>query len=149
VFLVVNNGYGMGAAVERASAEPVGGLHDGVEVVAVDAFTMHSKCRRCRWPVAGLCAASAVTPIFAHPVSWHERGERCWWIRLHCGECGFVREVEVSNEEAKRYYRELNRGLERIVATVARLEREQMIADTNALTAALRRDLIDPGDFCR
>jgi TPP-dependent pyruvate/acetoin dehydrogenase alpha subunit len=36
VFLVVNNGYGLGAAVERASAEPVGGLHDGVEVVAVD-----------------------------------------------------------------------------------------------------------------
>jgi hypothetical protein len=83
-------------------------------------------------PVAcrGLERCERCDSDFANPVSWHERGERCWWIRLHCGECGFVREVEVSNEEAKRYYRELNRGLERIVTTVARLEREQMIADT-------------------
>jgi hypothetical protein len=86
---------------------------------------------------------------FVNPVSWHERGESYWWIRLRCGECGFVREVEVSNEEAKRFDRELDRGLGRIAATVARLEREQMIADTDALTAALRRDLIDPDDFCR
>ena len=72
-----------------------------------------------------------------------------WWIRLRCGECAFVRDVEVSNEEAKRYERELDRGVNDIATTVARLERMRMIADTNALTNALRRDLIGPGDFCR
>jgi hypothetical protein len=33
--------------------------------------------------------------------------------------------------------------------TVAHLERERMLSDAEALTAALQRDLIDPGDFCR
>jgi hypothetical protein len=60
-----------------------------------------------------------------------------------------VREVEVSDEEARRFDRELDQGLGRIAATVARLEREHMMADTEVLTAALQRDLIDPGDFCR
>lgn len=60
-----------------------------------------------------------------------------------------MREVEVSNHEARRFDRELDQGLERIAATVARLERDQMIAATEALTAALRRDLIDAGDFHR
>jgi hypothetical protein len=86
---------------------------------------------------------------FVNPVSWDERGETGWWIRLRCGECGAVREVDVSDEEARRFDRELDQGLERIAATVARLEREHMIADIEVLTAALQRDLIDPGDFCR
>jgi hypothetical protein len=36
-----------------------------------------------------------------------------------------------------------------IAANVARLDREHMIADSDTLTAALERDLIDPNDFCR
>jgi hypothetical protein len=83
------------------------------------------------------------------PVAWQESGELGWWIRVRCGECTFVRDVEVSNEEAKRFERELDRGVQDIAATVARLERERMIADADALTTALQRDLIDPGDFCR
>ena len=83
------------------------------------------------------------------PVAWQEIGESGWWIRVRCGECAFVREVEVSNEEATRFDRELDRGVQDIATTVARLERERMIADAGALTTALQRDLIDPGDFCR
>jgi hypothetical protein len=86
---------------------------------------------------------------YVNPVTWEERGETRWWIRLRCGECGYVREVEVSNEEARRFDRELDRGVGDIAATVARLERDGMIADAEVLTAALQRDLIDPGDFCR
>jgi hypothetical protein len=66
-----------------------------------------------------------------------------------CGECGFVGDVEVTNEEAKRFERQLDRGVQQIAMTVAHLERERMISDAEALTAALQRDLIDPGDFCR
>lgn len=83
------------------------------------------------------------------PVAWQESGELGWWIRVRCGECAFVRDVEVSNEEAKRFERELDRGINDIATTVARLERERMIAEADALTTALHRDLIDPGDFCR
>jgi hypothetical protein len=86
---------------------------------------------------------------FVNPVSWHERGETHWWMRLRCGECGTVCEVEVSNAEAKRFDAELDWGQDKIAAAVARLDRERMIADVETLTTALERDLIDPGDFCR
>jgi hypothetical protein len=86
---------------------------------------------------------------FVNPVSWHELSETHWWMRLRCGECGFVREVEVTNEEAQRFEHELDRGVKQIAAAFVRLDRERMIADSNAMTAALERDLIDPGDFCR
>ena len=55
-----------------------------------------------------------------------------------------VREVEVSNAEAMRFERELDPGVQQIATTLARLEREHMIAEVDALTAALQRDLIDP-----
>jgi hypothetical protein len=86
---------------------------------------------------------------FVNPVSWHELSETHWWIRLRCGECGFVREVEVTNEEAQRFEYELDRGVKQIAAAFVRLDRKRMIADSDAITAALERDLIDPGDFCR
>ena len=86
---------------------------------------------------------------FVNPASWHELSETHWWIRLRCGECGFVRDVEVTNEEAQRFERELDRGVEQIAAAFVRLDRERMIADSDAITAALERDLIDPGDFSR
>ena len=83
-----------------------------------------------------------------NPVSWHELGETDWWVRLRCGEC-FVREVEVTNQEVQRFERELDRGVEEIAAEFARLDRKRMIADSDTIAAALQRDLIDPGDFCR
>ena len=86
---------------------------------------------------------------FVNPVSWQVQGETHSWIRLRCGECGLVREVEVTNEDAKRLEGELDRGVREIAANVARLDREHMLADSDTLTAALDRDLIDPTDFCR
>jgi hypothetical protein len=73
---------------------------------------------------------------FVNPVFWHERDETHWWIRLRCGECGAVREVVVSNEDAKRFDDDLDRGVAKIGATVARLDRA-------------RRELNDRSDFCR
>ena len=86
---------------------------------------------------------------FVNPVSWHELGETRWWIRLRCGECGFVREVEVADDDAQRFEHELDRGVRQIAAALLRLDRERMIAESDAMTVALERDLIDPGDFCR
>jgi len=87
--------------------------------------------------------------VYVIPVAWRESGDSGWWIRVRCGECAWVRDVEVSNEEAKRFERHLDRGVQDIAIVVARRERERMIVDVNALTCALRRDLIDPGDFGR
>lgn len=94
------------------------------------------RCRRCR-------AALVV------PVEWHERGEMHWWIRLRCGECEYVRDVEATNAQVARFERDLDAGLAVIAAAVERVERPRMLAEVAALTAALERDLIDASDFRR
>ena len=86
---------------------------------------------------------------YVNPVSWHELSETHWWMRLRCGECGHVRELDVTDEEARRFERDLDLGVKQIAAALFRLDRERMIADSDAITAALERDLIDPGDFSR
>lgn len=79
----------------------------------------------------------------------HELGETDWWIRIRCAECGCVREVEVTNEHAQRFDRDLARRVKQIAVVLGRLDRERMISDSEAMTVAFERDLIDPGDFCR
>jgi hypothetical protein len=60
---------------------------------------------------------------FVNPVDWQACDAAYWWIRLRCGECGLVREAFVTNEDAARFERELDRGVAEIAAAVARLER--------------------------
>ena len=81
------------------------------------------------------------------PVEWHERGELRWWIRLRCGECGLLREVEATNAQVARFERELDAGVAVIAAAIERAERPRMLAGVAALSAALERDLIDASDF--
>jgi hypothetical protein len=102
---------------------------------------------RCGSGIDSWCA-SVATPT-CHPVSSHELGETHWWIRIRCAECGCVREVEVTNEHAQRFDRDLARRVKQIAVVLGRLDRERMISDSEAMTVALERDLIDPGDFCR
>src|SRR5688572_20496509 len=98
-----------------------------------------SRNRQTRLVVCESCRAD-----FVNPVSWHELSETHWWIRLRCGECGFVRDVEVDNEAAQRFEHELDRGVRQMAAAFVRLDRERMIADSDTLADALERDLIDP-----
>jgi len=69
------------------------------------------------------------------PVDWHEHDESLWWIRLRCGQCGLVREVEVTDVEAARFDQQLDRGVADIAAALARNKRD----GGEALMAALRR----------
>ena len=112
----------LGVALRRILG-PTHGVHDGLVV-----------CQTCG-------------SDFVNPVSWHEQGQADWWIRLRCGGCGLVREVEVSNDEAERYDTELNRGIAKIASALARLDRARMVADADTLKTALERDLIGPADF--
>jgi hypothetical protein len=95
----------------------------------------------------GLAVCQTCGSDFVNPVSWHEQGQADWWIRLRCGGCGFVREVEASNDEAERYDAELDRGMAKIASALARLDRARMVADADTLKTALERDLIGPADF--
>jgi hypothetical protein len=86
---------------------------------------------------------------FACPVAWCEIDETHWWIRLRCGECGYEREVEVTDEEAAALDRALSLHTEQIERAVARLDRERMQLEVELLIAAFEHDLVDPSSFER
>ena len=82
---------------------------------------------------------------FVIPVARHEDGEttvQLGWgvsmthrgIRLRSGQCGDVREVELSDTEAKRFQQDLELGVADIAAALAQIERD----GAEALMAALR-----------
>jgi hypothetical protein len=111
-------------------------------------FLRHLNAPRCQLPAprARLVDCGRCGSDFVNPVAWHEVGETTarlgwgatltdWWIRLRCGQCDTVREVEVSDEDAKRFERDLDLGVADIAAAVARIERD----GAEALMAALRR----------
>jgi hypothetical protein len=102
---------------------------------------------RCRLDAAPdrLVDCSRCGSDFVNPVAWHEAGATTvqlgwgasmtrWWIRLRCGQCGDVREVEVSDAEAQRFEQDLERGVAEVAAAVARIKRD----GAEALMAALR-----------
>jgi hypothetical protein len=84
---------------------------------------------------------------FVNPVAWEPVGPEHWWLLLRCGECEARREVTVTNAVARRYDAELNRRADVLAALLARLDRERMMGEAEALTIALRRSLIDAADF--
>ena len=83
------------------------------------------------------------------PAAWEARDGAAWWIRLRCGECGFVREAVVSDAAAQCYDRRLDQGMHEIARTLHRHELEQMARDAEKFATALELDLLDAGDFAR
>jgi len=90
------------------------------------------------------CGGDFVTPVRHEPV-----GRDRWWLYLRCGQCGISREVTVSNAAAERYDDELIAATRAIRRAADELERRRFAAEAEAFVAALRRDLIDAGDFAR
>jgi hypothetical protein len=70
-----------------------------------------------------------------------------WDLRLRCGQCGTYRDVVVSDDVAKRYAVDLQRGMEEIAAALERHDHERMTAEAQVFIAALQHDIIDAGDF--
>jgi hypothetical protein len=86
---------------------------------------------------------------FVVPVDFHVVDEERWWIRLRCGECERARDVTLSNEEAQRYERELDRSVAKLRKLVRAVDREAMEQELTTLVSALARDLIGASDFTR
>jgi hypothetical protein len=84
---------------------------------------------------------------FVHPVHWRAADDEHVWVRLRCGECGVWREDQFSDETLDRYDRRLDDDAEQIARAADRLHREWRATEADAFAAALRRDLIDAGDF--
>jgi hypothetical protein len=87
-----------------------------------------SRRRRQPSPGSGLHQCALCQSDFVVPVEAEALDEGRWDMRLRCGQCGTYRDVVVSDEVAKRYDLDLNRGMAEIAA-------------------ALEHDLIDDGDF--
>jgi hypothetical protein len=89
-----------------------------------------------------LCHGDFVVPVDAEAL---DKGR--WDLRLRCGQCGTYRDVVVSDDVAKRYDLDLNRGMEEIAAAFRQQDHERMTAEARVFIAALEHDLIDGGDF--
>jgi hypothetical protein len=100
-------------------------------------------------PDGRLIDCPACTSDVVNPVLWHESDDTHWWIRMRCGNCGWVDEVIASDEEAQRLDRDLQAGMTKIGAALSKLERQRMRADLATLARALECDLIAPDDFVR
>jgi hypothetical protein len=84
---------------------------------------------------------------FLCPTDWGTAGEQHWWVLSRCGDCDVWSEVVISNAQAARLDRELDRQATAIRQAAERLEAERMAAQAAAFIDALNRDLIDAADF--
>jgi hypothetical protein len=98
---------------------------------------------------ADLVVCRSCRSKYVIPVDLAVQEDKAWWIRLRCGECGFVREVVVSDAAAQDYDGLLNHGMDEIARVLRRQELEQMARDADTFATALERDLLDAGDFLR
>ncbi len=103
--------------------------------------------RRRQPPGAGLHQCLLCHEDFVVPIEADALDEGRWDLRLRCGQCGTYRDVVVSDDAAKRYDLELNRGMAEIAAALRLQDHERMSAEAQVFIAALEHDLIDGGDF--
>jgi len=105
--------------------------------------------RRRRQPPSGpglqqclLCHGDFVVPVEVEALD-----DDRWDLRLRCGQCGTYRDVVVSDDVAKRYDLDLNRGMAEIADALRLQDHERMSAEAQVFIAALEHDLIDGADF--
>jgi hypothetical protein len=98
-------------------------------------------------PGTGLQVCTDCHADCVHPVEWHELGDAHWWMLLRCGECRREREVTVADGVATRFSADLDAAQREIDRAVRLLDSERMAGEVEVFTQALRRDLIDAGDF--
>jgi hypothetical protein len=100
-------------------------------------------------PAAGLETCKLCGLDYVNPVDWEPLDEAGWWMLLRCAECETYREAIVADADAERFDSELNRRADVLARALHRIERQEMLADVEMLTMALRRGLIDAADFAR
>jgi hypothetical protein len=89
-----------------------------------------------------VCHADCVVPVW-----WESVDDDRWHMLLRCGACGTFRDVTAVDSVAQAYERDIERGAREIRTALDRMDRDRMSDQAEAFVAALRRDLIDAGDF--
>jgi hypothetical protein len=90
-----------------------------------------------------ICGAEAVVPV-----DFADLGD-AWRVALRCGNCGARHDRRLDDEEAGEYGSALDRGVDQIARTAAKLERRRLETEVECLTIALERDLISADDFAQ
>jgi hypothetical protein len=84
---------------------------------------------------------------YVNPTRWDPEAAEVWRVGLRCGACGYERETVVGPTAAQLFDKALDKGYDAIARRADELERENMTSWVETFSAALRRDLIDAGDF--
>lgn len=93
--------------------------------------------RVCRW-----CQRS-----YACADDWTATDDEHWRVRMRCGQCGYEREVLLSNTAAARLEERLAADMDAIARDAARLDAERMADEVEAFLADLRAGRVAPADF--
>jgi hypothetical protein len=83
------------------------------------------------------------------PTTWSALDDEHWTIALRCGQCGCTRETVATNAEAVDFDGVLDDHRRAIQRALDRDETLRMADEVDCFVEALRRDLIDAGDFRR
>ena len=135
---------------EGAAQEPAVTSSDAGEAVVItcdEASVEVFKRRRQLPPGSGLHQCPLCHEDFVVPVEVEALDQGRWDLRLRCGECGTFRDVVVSDDVAKRYDLDLNRGIAEIAAALQTAGSRADDRRGGVFIAALEHDLIDGGDF--
>jgi hypothetical protein len=103
--------------------------------------------RRQSPPGTGLERCPVCRSDYVVPVWWEEVEGGRLRLLLRCGECDTHHDIVVAGDVADRYEKDYVRVLERMAATLDRLDRERMVGQASAFATALARDLIGADDF--
>jgi hypothetical protein len=86
---------------------------------------------------------------FVNLMDWRKASGEEWWMFLRCGECGFTREVTVSNNDAESFEDALHFLASPLRRKLRQMENDRMAEWVETMATALDQDLFGPGDFAR
>jgi uncharacterized Zn finger protein len=98
---------------------------------------------------ASLADCPACGADFVHPVEWSPQDSEHWRMLLRCGACGASREATVTDDDAVRFDRDLDRAEAGMRRDADLLSQEQLAEEAERFATALALDLIDAEDFAR
>ena len=82
-----------------------------------------------------------------HPRAVETRGNDSWWLERHCPECHWIGADMFGQEDIEEFAKELDRGHEKLRASLLELVRINMSEYVDRFIHALAADAIYPMDF--
>lgn len=98
-------------------------------------------------PAQGLHACERCASELVQPEWWEEAGGGSWRVGLRCPECEHRREGVFAQRIVDDYDERLNEGSDALATAYRRAVRDNLVAEMERFSGALRAGAILPEDF--